>query len=63
MTSEDYFHGDDDKVKFYSGLHPFEVPKKTFDFIKPHVIRSSRIHYGSNEVMLKCTPSGSGLSL
>ena len=38
---EDYFRGDDKKVRFYTGLHSFEVLMKTFDFVKHHVNRRS----------------------
>lgn len=41
VYDEDYFSGDDDKVKFYTGLPTFEILKKTFDFIAPHSTRRS----------------------
>ena len=40
MYDEDYFSGDDEKVKFYTGLPTFEI-LKTFDFIAPHSTRRS----------------------
>ena len=41
VYDEDYFSGDDDKVKFYTGLPTFQILKKTFDFIAPHSTRRS----------------------
>ena len=40
VYDEDYFSGDDEKVKFYTGLPTFEI-LKTFDFIAPHSTRRS----------------------
>ena len=37
--TEDYFAGDDEKVKFYTGLPSFDILKTTFEFIKPFVTR------------------------
>lgn len=39
VYDEDYFFGDDDKVKFYMGLLIFEILKKIFDFIVFYLIR------------------------
>ena len=36
-----FFHNDNDKVRFYTGLHSFQVLMKTFHFIEPHVKRNS----------------------
>ena len=37
----DFFEGDDEKVRFYTGLHSMEVLMKTFSFVSPHVNRRS----------------------
>ena len=39
---ESYFSGDDDKVRFYTGLPCFSVLKTTFNHVAPHVDRSSK---------------------
>lgn len=41
VFEEDYFEGDDEKVRFYTGLPSWEVLKKTFTFVSPHVNRRS----------------------
>ena len=41
VFDQDYFRGDDDKVKFYTGLPSFEVFMKTSAFIEPYVNRRS----------------------
>ena len=38
---ESFFYNDNDKVRFYTGLHSFQVLMKTFHFIEPHVKRCS----------------------
>ena len=38
---EHYFANDDAKVRFYTGLPSFEILKKTFNFVAPHVRRQS----------------------
>ena len=38
---ESFFYNDNDKVRFYTGLHSFQVLMKTFHFIEPHVKRHS----------------------
>ena len=38
---EHYFANDDAKVRFYTGLPSFEILKKTFNFVAPHVKRQS----------------------
>ena len=35
------FYNDNDKVRFYTGLHSFQVLMKTFHFIEPPVKRRS----------------------
>ncbi|KAJ7318649.1 hypothetical protein OS493_037590, partial [Desmophyllum pertusum] len=35
VFEEEYFNGDDDKVRFYTGLHSMKVLKKTFSFVSP----------------------------
>ena len=37
-----YFSGDDDKVRFNTGLPCFSVLKTTFNHVAPHVDRSSK---------------------
>lgn len=37
--NEAFFSGDDDKVKFYTGLPSFEVLQKVFSFVEAHVDR------------------------
>ena len=37
--TEDYFAGDDEKVRFYTGPASFDILKTTFEFIKPFVTR------------------------
>ena len=37
--TEDYFAGDDEKVRFYTGLASFDILKTTFEFIKSFVTR------------------------
>ena len=34
-----FFSGDDDKVKFYTGLPSFEILQKVFSFVESHVDR------------------------
>ena len=41
MFEQDFFEGDDEKVRFYTGLHSMEVLMKTFSFVSPHVNRCS----------------------
>ena len=41
VFDQDYFRGDDDRVKFYTGLPSFEVFMKTFAFVEPYVNRRS----------------------
>ena len=36
-----FFYNDNDKVRFYTGLHSFQVLMKTFHFIEPPVKRHS----------------------
>ena len=38
---EHYFANDDAEVRFYTGLPSFEILKKTFNFVAPHVKRQS----------------------
>lgn len=35
VFEEEYFNGDDEKVRFYTSLHSMEVLKKTFSFVSP----------------------------
>ena len=39
---ESYFSGDDDKVRFYTGLPCFSVLKTTLNHVAPHVDKSSK---------------------
>ena len=39
IFDEEYFKGDDEKVRFYTGLPSAEVLKKTFSFVSPRVSR------------------------
>lgn len=41
MFQEDYFEGDDEKVRFYTSLPSLQVLKKTFSFVSPGVSRRS----------------------
>ena len=41
VFEEDYFEGDNKKVRFYTGLQSLETLKKTFSFVSSHVIRRS----------------------
>ena len=41
VFNQDYFRGDDDRVKFYTGLPSFEVLMRTFAFVEPYVNRRS----------------------
>ena len=41
VYEQDFFEGDDEKVRFYTGLHSMEVLMKTFSFVSPHVNRRS----------------------
>ena len=52
---ESFFYNDSDKVRFYTGLHSFQVLMKTFHFIEPHVKalfaleQVPRIYHGADE--------------
>lgn len=39
VFEEDYFEGDNEKVRFYTGLPSLEILKKTFSFVSPRVTR------------------------
>lgn len=39
VFEENYFKGDNEKVRFYTGLPSLEILKKTFSFVSPHVTR------------------------
>ena len=41
IFEEEYFEGDDDKVRFYTGLPSLEILKRTFSFVSPEVSRHS----------------------
>ena len=41
VFEQDFFEGDDEKVRFYTGLHSMDVFMKTFSFVSPHVKRRS----------------------
>ena len=38
---ENYFEGDNEKVRFYAGLTTLGILKKTFSFVSPRVTRCS----------------------
>ena len=61
-----FFHKDNDKVRFYTGLHSFQVLMKTFHFIEPHVKRRS-MHLNKFQefimVLMKLTLNASHLDL
>ena len=40
--TEEYFVNNEDRVRFYTGLHGFDVLKATFDFVSPFVTRRSK---------------------
>lgn len=39
VFEQEFFEGDDEKVRFYTGLHSMEVLMKTFHFVSTHVNR------------------------
>lgn len=41
IFEQEFFEGDDGKVRFYTGLPSWEVLMKTFSFVSPHVNRRS----------------------
>ena len=41
VFEQEFFEGDDGKVRFYTGLPSREVLMKTFSFVSPHVNRRS----------------------
>lgn len=41
VFEQEFFEGDDGKVRFYTGLPSREVLLKTFSFVSPHVNRRS----------------------
>ena len=41
VFEEDHFEGDNEKVRFYTGLPSLETLKKTFSFVSSRVIRRS----------------------
>ena len=37
----DYFQHHDDRVRFYTGLHSFDILEAAYNFVAPHVTRKS----------------------
>ena len=37
----DYFQHHDDRVRFYAGLHSFDILEAAYNFVAPHVTRKS----------------------
>ena len=66
---EHYFANDDAKVRFYTGLPSFEILKKTFSFVAPHVEtvfaskQVPRICSCFDKAQTKCSTSRSCISI
>ena len=41
VFEDDYFEGDNEKVRFYTGLPTLDILKKTWSFVSPRVTRRS----------------------
>lgn len=52
VFEEDYFEGDQEKVRFYTGLPSLEILKKTFSFVSPRVTRRSLLLSKFQELVL-----------
>ena len=56
-----FFYNDNDEVRFYTGLHSFQVLMKTFHFIEPPVKRHyafeqvPRIYHDADEAETQCS--------